>query len=84
MDRNTLAWVVANKLSQAAYGTTTYDALYTLHLALHGPSSGSLANVGAQVRQALQQAQACSCTDCQQAIQEYAWFLRELPAQEVL
>ena len=83
MDRTTLEWVVANKLSQAAYGTTTYDALYTIHLALHGPSSGSLAHVGAQVHQALQQAQACGCTDCQQAIQEYAWFLRKLPAQEV-
>ena len=82
MDRNTLEWVVANKLSQAAYGTT-YDALYTLHLALHGPSVGTLANVGALVHQALQQAQACGCTDCQQAIQEYAWFLRELPTQEV-
>jgi hypothetical protein len=83
MDRNILEWVVANKLSQAAYGTTTYDALYTMHLALHGPSSGSLANVGAQIRLALQQARACGCTDCQLAIQEYEWFLRELPAQEV-
>ena len=83
MDRNTLEWVVANKLSQAAYGTTTHDALYTIHMALHGPLSGSLANVGAQVHQALQQAQTCGCVDCQQAIQEYAWFLRELPVQEV-
>jgi hypothetical protein len=82
MDRTTLEWVVANKLSQAAYGTIIYDALYTMHMALHGPSSGSLAHVGAQVRQALQQAQACGCTDCQQAIREYAWFLRELPTQE--
>ena len=83
MDRTTIEWVVANKLSQAAYGTTTYEALYTMHKALHRPLSGSLAHVGAQVHQALQQAQACGCTDCQQAIQEYAWFLRELPAQEV-
>jgi hypothetical protein len=83
MDRHTLEWVVADKLSQAAYGTTTYDALYILHMALHGPSSGSLAHVGDQVRYALQQAQACGCTDCQQAIQEYEWFLRELPAYDL-